>query len=95
MDHTEYKNSRFGVCKLENLTQKKLEDYMLKMVGFEDKPMTVFHGQAVRSAAELGIIIEPKIDPAGVDEANPGLIRWLSNCLADLVTEATTISPLP
>lgn len=91
----EFTHDKFGKCVLTEITQKQLEDFTTAMRGKESELLTVYHGEAVRNAAKFGIMIEPVMTAEDVDNSSPGLVRWLSNCIAKVITEAINPDPLP
>ena len=90
----EFEHKKFGKCVLVEINQKQLEDFMRGMKGKENEPLTIWHGESVRTAVRLGLLTEPVLTPEGVDNAKPGLIRWLSDCISKMFAEATSIDPL-
>lgn len=90
----EFEHSKFGKCVLSEITQKQLEDFSKASRGEPDQLMTVWRGNCVRAASEIGFLVEPKITKEDVDNANPGLIRWLADCIAQMIAEANDIDPL-
>lgn len=90
----EFEHNKFGKCVLAEITQKQLEDFSEASRGESNQLMTVWRGNCVRAASEIGFLVEPKITKEDVDNANPGLIRWISDCIAQMIAEASDIDPL-
>jgi len=90
----EFVHEKFGKCVVKDLTQKMLEDFHRDMRQDLEVPLTVWRGDSVRSAVKHGILIEPELDADGVDNANPGYIVWLADCINKAVAEAMSIDPL-
>lgn len=90
----EFEHKRFGKCVVKDLTQKTLEDFSREMQGKETQSLSVWRGDSVRAAAKLGLLIEPAWSPEDVDNANPGHIVWLAECVNSVISEALTLDPL-
>ena len=90
----EFTHEKYGKCVLAEITQKQLEDFTSAMKGKESEVLTVWHGEAVRNASKFEIMEEPKMSATDIDNASPGLVRWLSNCIAQLISEAINPDPL-
>lgn len=90
----EFEHERFGKCVLADLTQKQLEDYSKDMQGKSEESLTIWRGASVRTVAKLGLIKEPKLKADDVDNASPGLVYWLSECITKWISEALNIDPL-
>lgn len=90
----EHIHTRFGKCVIADITQGQLEKFSLAMKGVGDLPMTAFYGKSVRQAVASGILTEPALTDEQVDASKPGLIRWLAECLAQEINEASNIDPL-
>jgi len=90
----EFTHKKFGKCVLVELTQKQLEDFHKAMKGKEIEVLSVWRGDSVRNAATLGIMTEPVWTPEDVDNASPGHVNWLSECIAKVFSEAMNIDPL-
>jgi len=91
----EFEHPKFGKCVLKPLTQKMLEDFHLDMRGKEKGALSIWRGDSVRSFAKHEFMTEPKWTAEDVDNANPGHIIWLSDCIHELIAEAMNIDPLP
>jgi hypothetical protein len=91
----EFTHEKFGKCVLKDLTQKMLEDFHLDMKGKQDLPLSVWRGDSVRAAVKQEFLVEPKWTLDDVDNAKPGHIMWLSECIVKLLTEVMYIDPLP
>lgn len=91
----EFTHERFGKCVIAEITQKQLADYSKEMQALGNETMIVFRGESVKAAVKHGLLLEPKLTASEVDNANPGLVRWLSDmCISKAITEATNIDPL-
>jgi hypothetical protein len=90
----EFKHEKFGKCELVDVNQKELEDFMREMKGKENEPLSVWRGESVRASARLGILVEPALTEADVNASKPGLVRWLSDCINEMLAEAMSIDPL-
>jgi hypothetical protein len=80
---------------LSEITQKQLEDYSAKTKSDGDEFMSVYRGNMVRAAADVGFLVEPDWSAKDVDHANAGLVAWVSKCIADMIVEVMQIDPLP
>ena len=90
----EFTHSKFGKCELVELTQKQMENYNTDMLHKSDLALAVYRGDQVRAAIKHGIMTEPKWTVEDVDNAKPGHIIWLSDCITKVLTEALNIDPL-
>ena len=90
-----FEHEKFGKCVLSEITQKQLEDFSEATDAPAGEKLVVWRGKSVRAASDLGFLIEPKMTSDIVDNSNPGYIRWLSDCIAKMIAEATNIDPLP
>lgn len=90
----EFTHSKFGKCELVELTQKQMENYNTDMMGKSDLALAVYRGDQVRSAIKHGFLIEPVWVVEDVDNAKPGHIIWLSDCITKVLVEALNIDPL-
>lgn len=90
----EFEHKKFGQCVVKDLNQKELEDFSRDMKQGLNVPLSVWRGDSVRSAVKHGILIEPALSLDDVDNAKPGLIIWLADCVAKVIAEATDIDPL-
>jgi len=90
----EYTHDRFGKCVLSEITQKQMEEYADKTRTKPDQLMVVWRGDCVRVASDMGILQEPKLSQDDIDNEKPGKIRWISECLAKMISEANDIDPL-
>jgi|LSQX01.1.fsa_nt_gb hypothetical protein len=90
----EFTHDKFGKCVLKSLTQKMLEDFHLDMVGKEKGPLSVWRGDSVRVFVKHEFMLEPKWTVEDVNNANPGHIVWLSDCIGKLIAEAMHLDPL-
>ena len=91
----EFTHERFGKCVLVDISQKLFEDYSQELLDKGDVTVIQYRGLSVKAAIKLGILIEPEMTPEDVDNASPGLIRWLSDiCIAKHIQEANSVDPL-
>lgn len=90
----DFQSKKFGKCVLADLTQIKAEAYAREMQGKGDVPLTVWRGDSVRVVAKLELLLEPELTPDAIDNASPGLIFWLSECVNKWMAEALEIDPL-
>lgn len=90
----EFEHKKFGKCVLSELKQKQMEEYSRAMNGKGDLPLQVWRGDSVRAVANLGLMTEPDWDAEDVDNATPGHVYWLSECIAEWLAEALNIDPL-
>lgn len=90
----EFEHKKFGKCVLKELTQKMLEDFHRDMKGKENMPLSVWRGDSVRAAVKQEFLLQPKWTLEDVDNAKPGMIIWLADCIAELFKEALEIDPL-
>mgnify|MGYP005819211191 CR=1 FL=1 len=91
----DYDHSRFGKCKIADITQGQAEKFATAMQNTDALPQIVWNRRALIAASEAGIIAEPKLDAEQINAASPGYIRWLANCIAASLAEASSIDPLP
>jgi hypothetical protein len=90
----DFEHKKFGKCVLKELTQKMLEDFHRDMKGKEQMPLSVWRGDSVRAAVKQEFLLEPKWTLEDVDNAKPGHIIWLADCIAQLFAEAMELDPL-
>ena len=90
-----FTHSKFGECELVEMVQKQMEDFNTDMMHKQDLALAVYRGDQVRSAIKHGILIEPKWTVEDVDNAKPGHVIWLSDCITKVLAEALNIDPLP
>jgi hypothetical protein len=90
----EFTHERFGKCVFTDLTQKQMEEYSKAMKGKGEMPLQVWRGDSVRAVAKLGLMTEPEWKPEDIDNAKPGHIYWISECIAEWIAEALNIDPL-
>jgi hypothetical protein len=90
----EFEHKKFGKCAIAEITQKQVENFHGAMKGKEGEPLSLWRGESVRNALKFGIIIEPEWSVEQVDEARPGQVVWLSECVAKAFVEALSIDPL-
>lgn len=90
----EFEHEKYGKCVLTELTQKMLEDFHRDMKGKEKEVLSVWRGDSVRVTAKQGILTEPKWTAKDVDNAKPGHVTWLSECIGKLIAEAMNLDPL-
>ena len=90
----EFEHKKFGKCVVKDLNQKELEDFSNDMTNKEKVPLTVWRGDSVRAAVKHGILVEPALSLDDVDNAKPGLIVWLADCVNKVIAEALSIDPL-
>ena len=90
----EFTHEKFGKCVVKDLNQKELEDFSNDMTNKEKVPLTVWRGDSVRAAVKHGILVEPALSLDDVDNAKPGLIVWLADCVNKVIAEALSIDPL-
>ena len=90
----EFEHNKFGKCVLKEITQKMLEDFHRDMKGKEQMPLSVWRGDSVRAVVKQEIMIEPKWTLEDVDNAKPGQIVWLADCIAKMFSEAMNLDPL-
>jgi len=90
----EFEQKKFGQCVVKDLNQKELEDFSNDMTNKEKVPLTVWRGDSVRAAVKHGILVEPALSLDDVDNAKPGLIVWLADCVNKVIAEALSIDPL-
>jgi hypothetical protein len=90
----EFEHPKFGKCVLTEISQKILEDFHRDMQGKEKMPLSVWRGDSVRAAVKQGFMTEPKWTLEDVDNAKPGQIIWLADCIAKMFSEALAIDPL-
>lgn len=93
-----FEHEKYGECEFVELTQGQLEKFHVEMKalnGNGDVPNTVWRGNSVRACAKLNfMIMEPVLKESDVDNASPGYIRWLSNCIGEWQAEAMNLDPL-
>ena len=90
----EFEHKKFGKCVVKDLNQKELEDFSNDMTNKEKVPLTVWRGDSVRAAVKHGILVEPALSLDDVDNAKPGLIVWLADCVNKVIAEALSVDPL-
>lgn len=90
----DFTHTRFGKCTIADINQGQLEQFSETMAGAGDMPMTIWRGKAVRAAISAGILIAPVFTDEQVAKEKPGLIRWISDCIAEVIAEASRIDPL-
>ena len=90
----EFTHDKFGKCVVIDLTQRMLEDFHLDMKGKQDMPLSVCRGDSVRVFVKHEFMLEPKWTVEDVNNANPGHIVWLSDCIGKLIAEAMHLDPL-
>jgi hypothetical protein len=90
----EFEHKKFGKCVVKDINQKELEDFSNDMTNKEKVPLTVWRGDSVRAAVKHGILVEPALSLDDVDNAKPGLIVWLADCVNKVIAEALSIDPL-
>lgn len=90
----EFEHKKFGKCELKEINQKALEDFHRDMKGKETQPLSVWRGDSVRAAVKQEFLVTPKWTLEDVDNAKPGHIVWLADCIAKLFAEAMGLDPL-
>ena len=90
----EFTHTRFGKCVLSDINQGQLEAWQDDVKSSTDVPMAVFYGKCVRAAVKAKILLEPALTDEQIAAAKPGLVHWLTNCIAGEIAEASRIDPL-
>jgi hypothetical protein len=90
----DFEHKKFGKCVLKEINQRMLEDFHTDMKGKENQPLSVWRGDSVRAAVKQGFLLEPAWTLDDVDNAKPGHIIWLADCIAQLFAEALDVDPL-
>lgn len=90
----EFEHKKFGKCVVKDLNQKELENFSRDMKQDLNVPLSVWRGDSVRAAVKHGILIEPALSLDDVDNAKPGLIVWLADCVNAVIAEAMNVDPL-
>lgn len=90
----EFEHKKFGKCVLSEISQKMLEDFTRGMPGNEKESLTIWRGESVRNAVKSGLLVEPTMSVDSINNAAPGLIRWLADCINNAIAEAIDIDPL-
>ena len=92
----EFTHEKYGKCVLTEITQDQLEKFSKRTKPDSDEFLSVYRGDMVRAAVDIGFVIEPTWKtPDDVGKANAGLVRWVSKCISDMLTEVMDIDPLP
>lgn len=91
----EFEHEKFGKCVIADITQRQMVAYGKEMVGKGDVSMYEYRDLSIKAAIKHGLIEQPELTEKDVDEASPGLIRWISDkCLTEAIKEANDIDPL-
>jgi hypothetical protein len=90
----QFEHKKFGKCELKEINQKMMEDFHRDMIGKDKMPLSVWRGDSVRAAVKQEFMVEPKWTVEDVDNAKPGHIIWLADCIAEMMREALSIDPL-
>lgn len=92
----DFEHKKFGKCKIADITQGQAEKFSLAMrdADASNMPLIVWNRLALISAIDAGILLEPKLSKEEVEASNPGLIKWLAQCVAEAFAEATSTDPL-
>jgi hypothetical protein len=93
----EFTHDKFGKCTLVDLTQgqmEKLHTEIRALNEVDNVSMTVYRGNMVRACAKLDLMTEPDWKLDDVDNANPGHVYWLSECITEWQSEALSLDPL-
>jgi len=89
-----FENKKFGKCELKDLTQKQFEEYSKLMLDYNKETLTVYRGQMLRTFAKLELLVEPDWKAEDVDNAHPGHVKFVADCIEKHLAEILNIDPL-
>ena len=92
--NVQLQNDKLGIdVVLHELKQRHIEAFAVAIKAAFELPLAKYRGEVVRAAVTCGWIKSPEIKVNDVGEMKAGAVRWLSEKLATVYTDAMELDP--